>query len=931
MKRMLAFLVLSLVLVGSNSALAQHNCTSPNIMAITFDTDAEVINLNDVETYEQITAYVYLLNADNPCVGGFETGLVLPPELTLLSVVFSNPQALNVGDGNDFIVGFGSIDSPDEGTLQLMTLTLLYTGNGGESADIFLAPTDPASIDGQMAYLGCDSALIPVLPLSGGFELPVARINGDYPLEYCLDTNIDGFTVQISSQGDTENIVGCAQNASDGFDYSFDLPEDDIDPAVFFFRPEWSSPLGDYFRQDIVALYDPLEDLRTWSFVVQSVIPEGETAPYPVQVDFLPSFADEPGIILTLVDKSNDEITILEAPYQHQYSIYNDESRTFELTVGNDTVYPPAYLLDVVVNVTSNDLADLGNHAAAADWATDYYDEGIDLPEPGPPPGQYLVASFYHPGWPFGPRFRNMVHGTYDTSLDYREWPLRVETDQEGIVQLDFAPDFDEASGTLLYLRDEQTNQVYNLFPELSYSYENENPSIRDFTILMGNQGPPEMSPPNRWLREGWNLIALPQVPDPGQNTFENLVFSQLLHLAYAFGFAGDTGYLPVEPNDAMVYGQGYWLAIDEFKLWSMAGTMALDPVDIALDEGWNLVGYPMWFNGDVENIQVNHNQQTFTWQQAVESGLVAGTVIHFNTINGMYEEATLLENYTAYWFAALTEGISLEFYWENFTDVPWDKSHPRKDETPAKLHWRTEVSCIGRDGKSNQISFGVHPKASEGFDPDLDVPRAPSAPNRVGYFGLLRPEWQLPTGPTLFRELMAPEGDDLVWNAEILTEPSNHVTLRWSRQEWPSDLDLQVYLPDQNRVVLESMQGTDTLRLPVPDGYLKVQFRTPRLSGVEDIPTAGFQLSVHPNPFNPQTTISFDLARSGQAEVRIFTVRGEMVQVLNADNAAVGRNQVIWTGKDRAGREVPSGSYFAKLYLDGQAVGPVSKMSLVR
>ena len=55
------------------------------------------------------------------------------------------------------------------------------------------------------------------------------------------------------------------------------------------------------------------------------------------------------------------------------------------------------------------------------------------------------------------------------------------------------------------------------------------------------------------------------------------------------------------------------------------------------------------------------------------------------------------------------------------------------------------------------------------------------------------------------------------------------------------------------------------------------------------------------------------------------------LISVLSSDATGLGKHDVIWTGRDRAGREVPSGSYFARMYLDGKAVGPVAKMSLIR
>ncbi len=117
--------------------------------------------------------------------------------------------------------------------------------------------------------------------------------------------------------------------------------------------------------------------------------------------------------------------------------------------------------------------------------------------------------------------------------------------------------------------------------------------------------------------------------------------------------------------------------------------------------------------------------------------------------------------------------------------------------------------------------------------------------------------------------------------------------------------------------------------------GFIEVHPRicfSPGLSGTgDDAPTRLPAMAVYPNPFNPMTTISFDLPRSGLAVIKIFSVRGELIAGLGDEFYEAGRHEVVWTGRDRYGREMPSGSFFAKLYADGKAVGSVTKMSLVR
>jgi hypothetical protein len=68
------------------------------------------------------------------------------------------------------------------------------------------------------------------------------------------------------------------------------------------------------------------------------------------------------------------------------------------------------------------------------------------------------------------------------------------------------------------------------------------------------------------------------------------------------------------------------------------------------------------------------------------------------------------------------------------------------------------------------------------------------------------------------------------------------------------------------------------------------------------------------PNPFNPATTIRFDLARDGHVELRIYNVSGRLVRTLVDRPMERKRHQVVWDGMDNTGVPVSSGIYFYRL-----------------
>ena len=79
-------------------------------------------------------------------------------------------------------------------------------------------------------------------------------------------------------------------------------------------------------------------------------------------------------------------------------------------------------------------------------------------------------------------------------------------------------------------------------------------------------------------------------------------------------------------------------------------------------------------------------------------------------------------------------------------------------------------------------------------------------------------------------------------------------------------------------------------------------------------LPVATTLRRCRPNPFNPSTTLSFDLARPGAVTLRVVDVRGRHVATLVDEPKPAGTHEARWSGRDDAGQEVPTGVYFAQL-----------------
>jgi hypothetical protein len=87
--------------------------------------------------------------------------------------------------------------------------------------------------------------------------------------------------------------------------------------------------------------------------------------------------------------------------------------------------------------------------------------------------------------------------------------------------------------------------------------------------------------------------------------------------------------------------------------------------------------------------------------------------------------------------------------------------------------------------------------------------------------------------------------------------------------------------------------------------------------------------LKNYPNPFNPETTISFEISESGKTEVEIFNVKGQKVKTLLNENLEFGSHSIVWDGRNDKGEQVSSGMYFYRISVNGNQ--KTSKMLMLK
>ena len=73
------------------------------------------------------------------------------------------------------------------------------------------------------------------------------------------------------------------------------------------------------------------------------------------------------------------------------------------------------------------------------------------------------------------------------------------------------------------------------------------------------------------------------------------------------------------------------------------------------------------------------------------------------------------------------------------------------------------------------------------------------------------------------------------------------------------------------------------------------------------------------PNPFNPETSINFNLRKDSKVSLKVFNIKGQLIRTLINEQLSASSYNIVWNGKNDSGNQVSSGIYLYKLQADTQ------------
>ncbi len=158
--------------------------------------------------------------------------------------------------------------------------------------------------------------------------------------------------------------------------------------------------------------------------------------------------------------------------------------------------------------------------------------------------------------------------------------------------------------------------------------------------------------------------------------------------------------------------------------------------------------------------------------------------------------------------------------------------------------------------------------------------------------------------------------GDNLTFSVDVIEPDSTEVQYEWFVNDIPMNNNNEIF----NYTFTES--GIYSVKVAISDEIITQirEWTVYAALGTGDV-TELYQNKLYqnsPNPFNPSTTIRFELKEPGKVKLDIYNIKGQLVKNLQNEVKGRGLHSVVWNGKDSKGRNVSSGLYFYRIQAKG-------------
>ncbi len=236
-------------------------------------------------------------------------------------------------------------------------------------------------------------------------------------------------------------------------------------------------------------------------------------------------------------------------------------------------------------------------------------------------------------------------------------------------------------------------------------------------------------------------------------------------------------------------------------------------------------------------------------------------------------------------------------------------------------LNWQAQNEGLPLSYNPDVGAIGLHTLVRS---PDGYIFAASSSGSDLGDIYYTVDNFMSPNAPTLYPAVAEENKVSLTWSKVKATDFKLYRVYSGENENQLFVLDSTTSVNDTTISIIGLTNGTTYyFRITAVDSvgnesiFSNLVSATPTALAVEessDIPTSFALHPAYPNPFNPNTTIRFDLPEASVVVLVVHDLLGREVARLVDRYMTAGYHQVIWDGRTASGLEVPSGIYIARL-----------------
>ena len=356
--------------------------------------------------------------------------------------------------------------------------------------------------------------------------------------------------------------------------------------------------------------------------------------------------------------------------------------------------------------------------------------------------------------------------------------------------------------------------------------------------------------------------------------------------------------------------------------------TIPLSYTPVSRYPGWHIAGNPYGVAIDWDDVlaqptttNVDHTYHVYSSNTGPQ---------YYNPLTaGAGGRTAIIEPGTGFWVHAFAAPAAVT--------IPLPVLGPPAKPVASKRDssaWMLQVCATCAGGTDDVYNYvGCHPEASDGYD-GRDVVESPPMNNDAVMLYFPHPEWPGDRSGNYTQDVRW----DIEASGEGITEWCFEVKCGLLHERikltWPNIACIEgccVELVDRETGKTVDMRAASSYAFMYGQGQ-----QGARVS-LSDAPAYGFALTVgtstgtevvsdakvpdrfclgqaYPNPFNPSTTIQYEVPEASLVRIEVCNSIGQQVAVLVDGMRAPGYYQVHWNGRDAGGLSVASGVYFYRM-----------------